>query len=233
MGVFIKRTGGLNNISKLKSHLKYIGFRSREHKDDEKGFFGKDDNYYQYNEFIDKIQNDKALKHPKAVKAHKLVFSLKGVDYKAYSNSEKDYKDLIRATLKEYEDKKGVKLDWIASIHNAEGHPHVHVVIKATSQKDKEGKSKRIFFKKEDYREMKNIFNKEFEREAEYKGFSHIDQKEFDKTLNDIGKAFEAVTRSIEREIDKEEYLREISKDKEIKKEIKNIEKNKVQERER
>lgn len=218
MGVLVKYTGAAKDIQKVKAHVKYVGFRSKEIEGVQLGFFSKDSENTDYKEFIKRIETNKALKHPSAVKAHKLVFSLKDKDYEAYKSTGKDYKDLIRATLKEYEDRNNVKLDWIASIHEKDGkgntnHPHVHVIIKAVSdRKDTEGKYKRIFFKKEDYQQMRSDFDKEFERYAQYSTFERLDKNELDKTTEDIAKGFEAVLKGIENDIKKEEYEQNIKK---------------------
>lgn len=229
--VFIKRTFGLKNISQVKAHAKYIGFRSRELPEEEKGFFDKDnDKFADYKKFIKRIESNRAIRHPNAVKAHKLIFSLKEVDYNAYKRSGKDYKDLIRNTLKEYEEKHNVKLDWIASLHNSEGHPHAHVIIKAVSDiKDKDGRFKRIYLKKEDFKELKGIFDKEFDKDVIYKEgekyhlkdtFKDID-KGF-KEINELGKGLEIVTAKIKYDIEKKQNESEYKKDMDIQKSIRN-----------
>src|SRR5690554_4904341 len=115
---FIKWTGGLKSITKVKAHVKYVGFRSQER--EEKGFFGRDDDRVNYNDFLKRIENNPALKHTESIKAHKLIFALKEEEYKAYKRSGKDFKDLARETLKQYENKYNVKLDWIGNIHNSD-----------------------------------------------------------------------------------------------------------------
>ena len=212
MGVFIKKTGGIKDICNLEAHLKYIGFRSREKKED-KGFFSRDSNNSNYKDFINRIKDNKALRHPKSIKAHKLVFSLREDEYKAYKRSGKDYKDLIRETIKEYEEKHGIKLDWIASIHEEEGHPHIHVVIKGVSE-DRNGKFKRIFFRKEDFQELKDVFNKEFKKEVKYKEFERVDFKSINL---DISKGIQRVLDGIAYEIRKDERETEFKKKRSLK----------------
>lgn len=226
MGVFIKGVRGLQTIDQVKAHSKYIGFRSQEKEkgdNQQAGFFSKDfDKYADYKSFIKRIKDNPALKHPKSIKAQKLIFSLKDKDYNAYLKSGKDYKDLIRATLKEYEEKHNVKLDWIASVHTIDGngksnHPHVHVIIKGVSDiKDKDGRYKRIKFSKNDFKDMKDTFNKEFEKEAQYETF---EKYKIDKSINDIGKAFEMVLKEIKRENEKHIAESEFKKQKAIRKE--------------
>lgn len=225
MGVVIKRTGWLKNVNQVKSHVKYVGFRSREIQGDKGVFFNSNENSTDYKEFIKRVENNKAIKHPNAVKVHKIVFSLNQKDYEAYMRSGKDYKDLIRETLKHYEEKHGVKLDWIGNIHNSDGHPHAHIIIKAVSDnKDLSGKYKRIYYKKEDFKELREIFDKEFEREAEYRGFEKLDKLDFEKTINDIGKGFEAVIKDIKKDVKKEQYKAEHKKEREVRTKNKNNE---------
>lgn len=219
--VFIKATRPLNKIEQVIAHAKYVGFRSKEV--NEKGFFGRDSDRVDYNEFVERIKNNPALKHSRSIKAHKLFFSLKEVDYNAYLRSGKDYKDLIRKTLAVYEDKHGVKLDWIANIHAKEGHPHCHVIIKGVSDsKDKNGRYKRIKFVVDDFREMKSNFDKEFYKDVQYTKDelqkTLLTNKEQNKIMNDISKGFEQVTRGIANDIEREQKLAEMEKVRDAKK---------------
>lgn len=235
MNVFLKKTGNLKNVKDIEAHVKYIGFRSQE-KDKvslNKGFFDSNGNKASYRDFINRIKENKALRHPNSIKAHKLVFSLKDKDYNAYLRSGKDYKDLVRATLKEYEEKHGVKLDWIASIHEVDGkgksnHPHVHVVIKGVSdRKDQDGRYQRIYFKKDDFKELRNIFDKEFQKDCQYNFWERLD---IEKTLDDIGKSIESMgrsmsktlSRSIENEVEKSQAEAERDKQKQIRRKVRN-----------
>jgi hypothetical protein len=183
--VVIKNLRGLNQVKHVKEHLKYIGFRSQElNKEIHKGFFSKDSNNTNMNEFIKRIEDNTALQHPKSIKIRKLVFSLKEWNYDLYKDTGSDYKELIRSTLKTYEDKYNVKLDWIANIHETEDHPHVHVAIKGVSDNKLERGYRRIKFKKDDIQILKDNFDNFY--------FSKVNRslyyaKEMDQT---IGKHF-------------------------------------------
>ena len=85
MGVVVKGLKYVTQISKVKAHIKYIGFRSNElavikareeYGLDNTRFFSKDENNADYKQFVERIENHKALRHPKSVKAHKMVFLL-------------------------------------------------------------------------------------------------------------------------------------------------------------
>ena len=93
MGVVVKGLKYVTNTSKVRAHIKYIGFRSnelaveearKEYGLDNTRFFSKDENNADYKQFLERIENHKALQHPKSVKMHKMVFSLKQEDYKNY-----------------------------------------------------------------------------------------------------------------------------------------------------
>lgn len=232
--VFIKNTRALNKINQVEAHAKYVGFRSKEIS--EKGFFGRDSNKVDYKEFVKRIEKHPALQHSKSIKAHKLIFSLKEVDYNAYLRSGKDYKDLVRKTLEYYENKHGVKLDWIANTHAKEGHPHCHVIIKGVSDlKDSEGKYKRIKFSKEDYKEMKEIFDKEFYKDVQYRPEelekSLLDKNAQDKIMKDIANGFRAVTNDIAREAEKQQKQGEYERQRDVEIETQKNKKNKDRER--
>ena len=212
--VFIKSTRPLQTVQQVVSHVKYVGFRSQE--TNEKGFFDKNGDNSDFKVFINQIEKNPALKHPKSIKAHKLIFSLRGKDYNAYKRSGKDYKDLVRKTLLEYENKHGVKLAWIANIHEKEGHPHCHVIIMGvSSNKDSKGRHSRIFFTKDDYAQMKSDFDLEFEKDVQYDLLERLDMS---MTLNDIGKGFEQIVKLMVKDIKKTEHEAEQKKNKEISK---------------
>lgn len=187
--VFLKSTRALNTIEQVTAHAKYVGFRSKEL--NEKGFFDKNLNNSDYKLFIKKVGSHPALKFSKSIKAHKLIFSLRERDYAAYKRSGKDYKDLIRATLNDYEKNHGVKLEWIANVHEKDDHPHCHVIIMgASSEKDSSGRYKRIFFSKDDYAQIKQDFDLHLDKDAEYYDTEKID---LEKTIKSIELGFDRI----------------------------------------
>lgn len=243
MGVVVKHTGYISKgISQVKAHLKYIGFRSdevltkviREEFNLEKGkFFNDKKDSVDYKKFIKSIEDNKALKHKKSIKAHKFVFSLKEKDLENYLklSGGKTYRDLIRNTMNEYSKKTGQNLDWIAVEHMVEGnskdgfkkskHPHVHVVIKGVSENKSGNKTinERVKFNKDDYKLMRDIFDKEFNKVCEYEKFKEYDKfNQIDKALFDkTKKVVKAVQKAVEidfrekqqerRRLQREQYL--------------------------
>lgn len=203
-----KYYGAVKDIKTIMSHLKYIGFRSRERDPDDKGFFNDKSDIADWREFYKGIANHKALKHSSTVKAHKMIFSLRKRDYDLYRESGRNYKDIVREVLKKYEERKGVKLAWIAAAHDKNDHPHCHVVIRAVDDSRGE-KAKRIYFSKEDLAQMKKDFDLEVERhralETEKDRNNEQDRSQelsMASLFNDISKSIERQQRINERERD-------------------------------
>lgn len=262
MGVVVKHSGYISKgIEQLKSHAKYIGFRSNENltkqiKESlgiEQGkFFDSKSNNVDYKKFIKSIEDNKALKFSKSVKAHKFVFSLKEKDldnYLKFGNG-KTYKDLIRNTLDEYGSKTNKNLEWVAVEHLVEGdkkegfkkskHPHVHVMIKGVAENKSGNKTinERVKFNKDDYKLMKDIFNKEFNKVCEYETVKQYNKEysnDYMKSVNTIEKALFDKTNKVVKAVEKAVEVDFIEKQQEkrrIKKE-QYLEKGKERERER
>lgn len=225
---FIKWTGALKDVSKIKSHAKYVGFRSNE-RGDSKGFFDKNTDKADYKEFIKRIENNPALQHSKSIKAHKMLFALKQEDYEIYKRSGKDFKDIVRQTLSKYEEKHNVKLDWIANIHNGETkNPHVHIIIKGVSDIKGDRGYTRIKFTKDDFKELREYYKESFEKDARYK---FHEREEIKEVIKETSRGFEAVLRAIEKEAQKEQFRAEFEKEIVIEKTIRDNERNSGRER--
>lgn len=185
----IKATGGgrVTELNKLKAHLKYIGYRSKE-VGDKKGHFDKTLERVDYKDFYKRVIENKALQHSNTVKAQKLMFALPKEDYAAYKRSGKDFRHIVRDTLNEYEEKHNVKLDWVASIHRSEvDNPHCHVVVKGVSDIKGDRGYKRIKFKKEDFKEMRESFKQNFEKDVRYKFHEKL---EYERAVEEVEKGF-------------------------------------------
>lgn len=137
------------SVDKSRSHLKYIGFRSRDTPEEERGFFNADqDRGADYEKFMRQIEEHPALQHERTVKMHTMILSMYEQDYRALLESGSDYKELTRELMSDLEERKGMKLEWIAAVHEKEGHPHVHIAIMSAG-KGEDGKSHRLFLDKD------------------------------------------------------------------------------------
>lgn len=141
--------GSSGATRKVLSHLKYIGFRSREldFDKDTKGLFDEKSDQASLKKFYKSIENEPGLKHSSTVKIHKMIISLKQEDYEKYG---KDFKDIARFAMKSLEERKGVKLEWVGAVHLKEGHPHVHLAIKSIGKDLSDGSNRRLYIDKED-----------------------------------------------------------------------------------
>lgn len=189
------RNFGEKNINNAISHIKYIGFRSREI-GDERGFFSEKSDHADYKSFIDRIKTNKALQHSDTVKIQKVIIALEQNEYQIYKHSGKNLKDIVRHTIQEYEKINNVKLDWVANIHHENGkNPHAHIVIKGvTDNAGDRGNSKRVKLSPESAKEMRNIaqdyIDKHYDKEyaQEYWREFYKNNPEKDKFKNNFEK---------------------------------------------
>jgi hypothetical protein len=198
---FVKNRRPTNNVNTTKRGVYYIGIDSldvQKNPELQRNWFGPgQDLITDPNPFIERVRNHRALKHPKAVKSHHLIFSLRKVDYDAYKRSGRDYKEMVRSILGDYEKKHGVKLDWIAHIHEGEKsaeHPHCHVVVKAISDNLGDRGFQRIKFMAEDMKEMRASMELELDRFAKYR---LLERENMNDISEQFGKSFSDVMESI------------------------------------
>lgn len=214
-----------NPLKTLADHLKYIGFRSKELT--EKGFFDMNSDNADYRKFVKRIEENKALRHSMCIKAHKLMFALHEKDYKAFVRSGKDFKDIVRQTLEQYEKEYGVKLDWIANTHNKNRkNPHCHVVIKGVSDIKGDRGYTRIKFTGKDFKRMREIFRDNFEKDVKYKlhekaelfllknkgEIARESKMFFMKNKNEAGRGIESFTRAFGNQVKKDKSKNEFEK---------------------
>ena len=117
-------------IRAIKSHIKYIELEKEKHRDPVH-LFSKDVDQIKRKDFFVKLNEQKR----QGVVAHKLIFSMSEDEKNRLGVS---YKELLRETFEKYEEKYKTKLDWIASVHNDEGHPHAHVIIRGRDESGKQ-----------------------------------------------------------------------------------------------
>lgn len=217
---FVKNRRPTKNINSTKRGAYYIGADSKDLSiDTQKQWFGPEhDLLTSPTDFLNRVANHRALKHPLATKSHHLIFSLRKVDYEAYKRSGKDYKDILRKVMEDYEKKHGVKLDWIAHVHDgnkAEQHPHCHVIVKAASDNLGDRGYKRIKFTQVDMKEMRGSFEQELDRHAIYRPLERDDIKSISEGF---GRSFETALQSMAEEAEKRKREAEMERGKKSKK---------------
>lgn len=127
---FASHNSGGKPITHIKEHIKYME-ADREHHRNKPELFNQDQDNIQRKDFFQKLNEQ-----PKrGVVGHKLVISLSEEERQNYKTN---LKELVRDTMNRFEGKHNVKLDWVAAVHDDEGHPHAHVVIRGYNEDGKQ-----------------------------------------------------------------------------------------------
>lgn len=210
-----------NSTRKVLSHLKYIGYRSREHdlEQNTKGLFSEHSDNHNLKKFYESVKEEKGLKHSSTVKIHKMIVSLKREDYELYG---KDFKEIARETMKAIEERKGIKLEWVGSVHMNETHPHVHIAIKSIGKELESDANKRLYLDKEDINFIKDTVDKVTGREYHYERKFELERdndyrmeapfKDFSKMMDRLIKEGERETEQVKNRSDRQAQ-REAEKD--------------------
>ncbi|GMA66083.1 relaxase/mobilization nuclease domain-containing protein [Alicyclobacillus fastidiosus] len=141
----------IKKVEDVKERVKYVAFRTREHAEEELGLFNEQfDKGVNMEEFVADVKHDPALQHDATVKVHTMVLSFRQEDYDALQDKGINVKDITREFVKELEERKGMKLNWVAAAHHKEGHPHVHLIIKSVGT-DHQDKHHRLRMDKDDF----------------------------------------------------------------------------------
>lgn len=142
---FIKVTTS-KSVGKVQAHAKYIGFRSREKHQNERGLFDRTkDNGAQYREFVKSLKEKPSLWHSQSNKAFKVVLSWREKDARELGiHSEERYKDIARNYVSQLEKDKGMKLDYVGAVHMKDEHPHIHLIISGVGKNKENGRDNRL-----------------------------------------------------------------------------------------
>lgn len=191
-GMFLGK-GNSGATRKVLSHLKYIGFRSREldFDRDTKGLFNEQTDNASLKEFYKSVKDEPGLKHSNTVKIHKVIISLKQEDYEKY---DRDFKDVARHVVNRLEERKDMKLEWVGAVHLKEGHPHTHLVIKSIGHEHETGQTKRLHLDSEDWKFMSQEIDRFTGRDQIYARDQALEQdrldmgmfKELSKSLDEL-----------------------------------------------
>jgi|GEM_PF-5284254 len=169
MGVFVS-CRYTKSLDAAIANAKYIAFRSREsgamreevyqfwEDTFQLGAFGPGGpaakNNADVKAFCERLKDD-LTKNPNCAKAHKLIFSLSGDQYRRGGSP--DWRAMIRDTMRKYEERTGRKLDWIAAIHNNHRNSHCHVLVKSVYV-DQQGQKHRLRLDKNDWLHFREDF---------------------------------------------------------------------------
>lgn len=130
----IDRLSNKQRATVIKSHINYIGRTEGAENNGEHSLFGTLNN----NENVYRMKKSDILAYIKdkvssGAYVNKTVISLTGEDSEKYGYTTRDdWENLIRANIKIIADEYNIKLenlDWVASFHTEEEHPHIHLVF--------------------------------------------------------------------------------------------------------
>ncbi|HDX9701734.1 TPA: hypothetical protein ROY42_005657 [Bacillus thuringiensis] len=199
------------SVADINKHIDYIAYREREGEHEKYGLFNEHDDQANVKEF-QKLMDDKKTEHPEVAVAHKILFSMSQDEWDRSGFQPDDYKTIIRNTLKQWELEKGYRLKWGASLHLNEGHPHCHVVIKATYE-DRDGVHHRLKVNPQDRKFFKEQFDKE---KTALRGFEMPNHRERMQEIKyPIGKSFsvdimDQMFYEVQRKLEREQWEREM-----------------------
>lgn len=130
----IEKLSNKQRATVIKSHINYIGRTEGAENNGEHSLFGTLNN----NENVYRMKKSDILAYIKdkvssGAYVYKIVISLTGEDSEKYGYTTRDdWENLIRANIKIIADEYNIKLenlDWVASFHTEEEHPHIHLVF--------------------------------------------------------------------------------------------------------
>lgn len=207
----IDRLSNKQRATVIKSHVNYIGRTEGAENNGEHSLFGTLNN----NENVYGMKKSDILAYIKdkvslGAYVYKTVISLTGEDSEKYGYTTKDdWENLIRANIKLIADEYNIKpenLDWIASFHTEEEHPHIHLVFydksvtkraKPYVQYDKIKQKLNYFVYKKDIqplldeknsikKEIKDIFKNNIDEIVSYDANKIFNNKIAQNSLNEI-----------------------------------------------
>ncbi|EGQ3717849.1 hypothetical protein HN170_002585 [Staphylococcus pseudintermedius] len=152
------------SLDSVKAHCKYIGFRSRENHQNDRGLFSRNEEVgASYRQFVDELRRKPSLNHSQTNKAFKIVLSWREQDAKELGiHAEEKYKEIARNYVSMLEQDKNMKLDYIGAVHMKDGHPHIHLVISGVGRDKETGNDRRLKVNfKEDMPKYKDSVDKD------------------------------------------------------------------------
>lgn len=192
------------SLPRARAHVRYIAFRSREIPEDRLGAFNARSDHAEVKTFMDRLE-DPLTRHPQAVKAYTLFFSLSQDEFRRAGLE--SWKPVIREAMATLQTKWGREFDWIAAEHMVEGHPHCHVTIKAVCTTER-GTRRQLRLTKERIADLKQevgrIISRERDRHQELTrkpelGRGHDLERAFLRALDTIAREEEQANREAER----------------------------------
>jgi hypothetical protein len=207
-------TSYTKSLGSARKNARYIGFRKRNNEKDVYGVFSKDHDKANVKSFLKELDSKKTRNKHKAV-AHRLLFTMSQDEWNRSGFEMGDYKQLVRDTLHTFEIETGKRLTWIAAEHHDDGHPHVHVLVKATYH-DRDGVEHLLQIKPEERQLLREAFqdSKNYKRGFELEPPKHHEMnKDFTRPVSMIN---DLSLNHLKQELAKAEWQREMERSKHV-----------------
>ena len=167
---------GAQSKQRLSKHIKYIKHREfgPEETKETREMFGKDKDEMSREEASAEIMD-----HAKSsVAYHKMVLSPDKSEEQVY-----DWKQWTRETMADLEEKKGLKLHWVAVHHSNTENEHVHVVLSGGGENER-GDLRQVRMDVEDYKFMNERGHEHSEHEFNREMKEHMKEAEREEEFN-------------------------------------------------
>jgi hypothetical protein len=150
---FFRIIRNTKSLAGAKRMVHYIAFRSRQLAHEQKGGFDRDHDRADVDRFCHGLDH-RLTRHPRVPVAFHAMVSLPREE--ADRAGLTDWRPLVREVMAKFEAEKQIRLEWFASFHDSETHPHCHIVIKAVYT-NLDGRESRLRFNKEDLRQLRQL----------------------------------------------------------------------------
>ncbi|HYG59305.1 MAG TPA: hypothetical protein VD902_14680 [Symbiobacteriaceae bacterium] len=148
---FFRIIRNTKSLAGARRMVHYIAFRSRELPHEQKGGFDRDHDQADVDRFCKSLDH-RLTRHRSVPVAFHGIFSLPRAEMERAGLT--DWKGFVREVMAQYETDRQIRLEWFASVHDSEAHPHTHIIIKAVYT-NKDGREIRLRFNKEDLRQLR------------------------------------------------------------------------------
>lgn len=139
--------------------LTYVAFRSEDVKGKTPDIFDERSDHADVDRFARNL-DQRVTRHASSAKAYHCLFSMKRSDFDQAGMT--NFREMVREVMHTYELETRRRLEWIASFHNNQEHPHCHVVIRA-SYTNENGREKKLFLNRSEVQRIKEITGRAIE----------------------------------------------------------------------
>src|SRR5579883_923456 len=154
----------------LSNHLKYLQYRNRGERESkaDRQFFNATQEGLNWRPVAREIMQEERAGD---IYFHRMVFS------PADNEPVTDWKAWTRAIMADLEKRLGKSLDWYATHHQNNAHPHVHVIMRGTGMDRETGRAVPVTLNPQDFRFLRD-------KGREYSEYEH--QRFLEETLRDL-----------------------------------------------